>query len=498
MRAAELACHHGLAEQARRYAVGIDPDGLGALGRAQSLWLHDLLPGAYAVGRERVAELCAAARAVAPGHPALAQKLLHAAAGRCWWQRTRADDRDLVVRTLEDLRPRPFDARDLAALALTDPLAASREPLPAACGRPGAEDRMLLGQVTHLTGDLRRAAGLLAEAEAAVRADGRHGRLPRILVARALGEVWLGTEWDTARELAEEARTTAERTGQADWAARAAGVRGVLEALRGRHDAALRCAADVEEASVHLGQSRQLSLAALARALTASGTGRFAEAYAQLRALFTERTTPYAFEEFWALAFLVEAAGPAGEHADAAAVVERVAARTRTGRAPLLDRVLAYARAVLADDDEAEARYAEALGDGAEEWPLLYAMTRFAQGARLRRRRRLLESREPLAAAESVFRSLGAVPRAGLAASELRATGRKEAEPVGEGGAELLTPQQLTIARLAARGLSNPAIAERLRLSPRTVASHLYQIFPKLGVTSRAQLVEHMGTCDRE
>jgi DNA-binding NarL/FixJ family response regulator len=55
-------------------------------------------------------------------------------------------------------------------------------------------------------------------------------------------------------------------------------------------------------------------------------------------------------------------------------------------------------------------------------------------------------------------------------------------------GFALLTPQQQFIARLAAQGLSNRAIADRLVLSPRTVGSHLYQIFPKLGVVSRRQL----------
>jgi DNA-binding NarL/FixJ family response regulator len=51
-----------------------------------------------------------------------------------------------------------------------------------------------------------------------------------------------------------------------------------------------------------------------------------------------------------------------------------------------------------------------------------------------------------------------------------------------------LTAQQLEVARLAARGLSNKAIAERLFLSPRTVSAHLYRIFPKLGITSRSAL----------
>jgi DNA-binding NarL/FixJ family response regulator len=52
----------------------------------------------------------------------------------------------------------------------------------------------------------------------------------------------------------------------------------------------------------------------------------------------------------------------------------------------------------------------------------------------------------------------------------------------------LLSPQELQIARLVAEGLTNKDIGERLYLSPRTVSSHLYRIFPKLNITSRAQI----------
>ncbi|MFE3905086.1 LuxR C-terminal-related transcriptional regulator [Streptomyces sp. NPDC059153] len=51
-----------------------------------------------------------------------------------------------------------------------------------------------------------------------------------------------------------------------------------------------------------------------------------------------------------------------------------------------------------------------------------------------------------------------------------------------------LTPQQREIVALAAAGLSNEQITEKLFLSPRTVSTHLYPAFPKLGMTSRAGL----------
>ncbi|WP_031058386.1 helix-turn-helix domain-containing protein [Streptomyces pseudovenezuelae] len=55
-------------------------------------------------------------------------------------------------------------------------------------------------------------------------------------------------------------------------------------------------------------------------------------------------------------------------------------------------------------------------------------------------------------------------------------------------GPGALTAQELQIARLAATGLTNKQIAERLLLSHRTIGTHLYQIYPKLGITSRAAL----------
>lgn len=51
-----------------------------------------------------------------------------------------------------------------------------------------------------------------------------------------------------------------------------------------------------------------------------------------------------------------------------------------------------------------------------------------------------------------------------------------------------LTPRQQEIARLVADGLSNPQIAEKLQLKPRTVTSHLETVFAKLDVRSRTEL----------
>jgi len=86
-----------------------------------------------------------------------------------------------------------------------------------------------------------------------------------------------------------------------------------------------------------------------------------------------------------------------------------------------------------------------------------------------------------------MFDALGAVPWGERARQELTAAGETSRERKA-GAWDQLTPQELQIAHMAAEGLSNREIGRQLYLSHRTVGSHLYHIFPKLGITSRAQL----------
>jgi DNA-binding NarL/FixJ family response regulator len=93
----------------------------------------------------------------------------------------------------------------------------------------------------------------------------------------------------------------------------------------------------------------------------------------------------------------------------------------------------------------------------------------------------------PLREAAQVFEALGLSRFADRAFRELRAAGERARRRVPEAWTEL-SPQELQIAQLAAGGLSNREIGERLYLSHRTVGTHLYRLFPKLGITARAQL----------
>jgi DNA-binding CsgD family transcriptional regulator len=152
-----------------------------------------------------------------------------------------------------------------------------------------------------------------------------------------------------------------------------------------------------------------------------------------------------------------------------------------------------YAHAILADDDHAEALFGAALSGELGQEPFSRARLQLEFGAWLRRQRRVTESRDYLRAARDTFDAIGALPWGEQARQELRAAG--EASPGRTPNLlDQLTPQDLQIAQLAAEGLSNREIGEQLYLSHRTVGSHLYRIFPKLGVSSRAELRDALDT----
>ena len=120
-------------------------------------------------------------------------------------------------------------------------------------------------------------------------------------------------------------------------------------------------------------------------------------------------------------------------------------------------------------------------------WPFDLARVHLLYGERLRRSREITRSRHHLQIALTAFELLGASSWAERAAAELAATAatRRRVEMAQDGP---LTAQELQVAELAAAGLSNKQIGARLYMSHRTVSAHLYRIFPKLGICSRAAL----------
>jgi DNA-binding CsgD family transcriptional regulator len=170
--------------------------------------------------------------------------------------------------------------------------------------------------------------------------------------------------------------------------------------------------------------------------------------------------------------------------------VERALARVDPAPGPRLEQLAARARGLLAEPADAGAYFAASLADPAgNTWPFERAQLRLDYGGWLRRQRRINDAKPILGAALETFHRLGTAPWTRRAESELRACGEtaqtRSAAPSMLDG---LTAQQREIAILAGRGLTNGEIADRLFLSPRTVASHLYRSYPKLGIADRHQL----------
>ena len=103
------------------------------------------------------------------------------------------------------------------------------------------------------------------------------------------------------------------------------------------------------------------------------------------------------------------------------------------------------------------------------------------------RQRRRAEAREHLRASRDHLLAIGGGAFARRAEAELRATGEHARARVDDTRNEL-TPQEVQVARLAAHGDSNSAIAAQLYISPHTVAYHLRKVYSKLDVKSRHQL----------
>jgi DNA-binding CsgD family transcriptional regulator len=171
-------------------------------------------------------------------------------------------------------------------------------------------------------------------------------------------------------------------------------------------------------------------------------------------------------------------------------VIEHAFSRLGGTASARLEQLIARARGILAGPDGAEAHFGKALADPAgDQWPFERAQLRLDYAEWLRRRRRINDAKPVLTQALGTFRRLGARSWAQRAQAELRASGVTVADaPAGPDALGELTPQQRQIIRLASDGLTDREIGDRLFLSPRTVSSHLYRSYPKLGVASRHQL----------
>ncbi|BAL89148.1 putative LuxR-family transcriptional regulator [Actinoplanes missouriensis 431] len=264
-------------------------------------------------------------------------------------------------------------------------------------------------------------------------------------------------------------------------AGQAAAISALGHALRGEPAEAARRITDSARYADHRPYALITSRARWAGGLLALDAGRPDDAWRELRHVAAHPVTA-----LWAVADLAEAGARSGNTGAAREHVTAAEEQAAAFGSAHLDALVHRAAAVLAPEADAEERHLLSIGSARHAGNAFeVARGELVYGEWLRRRRRIVQAREPLGAALREFRRCGAAALAGRALRELRAAG--VTVPAVRDGVRL-TAQEAHIARLAASGLSNREIAGHLHLSPRTVAVHLYRAFPKLGVTSRAQL----------
>jgi DNA-binding CsgD family transcriptional regulator len=345
------------------------------------------------------------------------------------------------------------------------------------------------GVATLFLGETEAGNALYARAVARARQEGAVGLLPQALEYLAPVELAAG-RYQAATASATEGLGLARETGNDTSACRHLATLAHLAALRGDEDACRSLATEALDRAAARGLGLVATLAGYALATLELGLNRPAEALARLERLLA--AGPGAGSPFFAVYTvpdLVEAAVRSGRP-DAAtgplAAFERLA--TMAGTAEPLAQ-LARCRGLLAPDEAAAAHFEEALRrHEGQARPFDLARTQLVYGEALRRARRRGDARTHLREALATFQRLGAAPWAERAGAELRATG-ETARRRDPSALSQLTPQELQIIRLVGEGGTNREIGAQLFLSRRTIDYHLRNVFVKLGVSSRAELI---------
>ena len=309
------------------------------------------------------------------------------------------------------------------------------------------------------------------------RATGALSLLPLMANYLAAFNVHSG-DFATAAALIDEVEAITLATGQPPMKYSA----GMLAAMRGDELQAKPLFAFGFQSSRDRGEGAGLGLGGWLTAVLRNGNGRYGEAFAAAQEA-CEHDDVIAYG--WALVELVEAGVRAGRPDAAAAALERLSARTQASGTEWALGVEARSRALVSGD---EACYREAIERLERSRAAVeLARSRLLYGEWLRREHRRTDAREELRTAHADLARFGAGAFAERARRELQATGETTRRITAE-TRDVLTAQEVQVARLARDGHTNPEIGAQLFISPRTVEYHLHKVFRKLDVRTRKEL----------
>jgi len=264
-----------------------------------------------------------------------------------------------------------------------------------------------------------------------------------------------------------------------------------LAAFRGHEDEVTRLVKNATQDFVARGEGMGVTVSHWVTAVLFNGLARYDDAFA---AAAQGAADPH---ELWfsnfALVELIEAASRSGRSDRAEKALEVLSESTRAGSTPWALGVEARSRALLKQGDAAEAQYREAIRClEPTRLRLDLARAHLLYGEWLRRERRRLDARKELRVAHDLFSDFGMEAFAERARVELQATGERARKRTVD-TLDQLTPQEVQVSRLAARGHTNREIAAKLFISPSTVEYHLRKAFRKLDVKSRTQLAHRVS-----
>ncbi len=322
------------------------------------------------------------------------------------------------------------------------------------------------------------------------REAGALAQLATALQGKGIVVTWSG-DFTRAASLIAEAEAVAAATG-----IRMASYGGMLlAAYQGREPEASALLSTAIENATAGGEGVAVQFGGWATAVLFNGLGRYEEAI--VAAQQASDAAPELYISHWALAELIEAYVRRGNSDRAAEALERFVEAPSASGSDWGLGIVARSRALVSEDEEAEALYLEAITRlGRTRLRPELGRAHLVYGEWLRRQSRRIEAREQLRTAYEMFTSFGADAFAERTRRELLATGEKVRKRTDETRGQL-TAQEEQIARLASHGQTNQEIGAELFLSPRTVEWHLHKVFTKLGVGSRMQLRDKLPDAAR-
>ncbi|UFU15597.1 AAA family ATPase [Curtobacterium sp. C1] len=415
--------------------------------------------------------------------------LLHLAA-LAWDHTTEPDPGDPMLVVVEALALPEDDPRAILLAARTEPVVRGDRVLAAALQAARTADdedsAWLLGYALNLVGEVETSRVLLDRALASMAARGELRTFPQALMGTSM-TTYLAGDVARARSLAEQAAALGRDLGDAGYATAVRCAVAWFDALEGVSPDVDAIAGTTDVGRQVLRSSAMRATVLGARAAADLVSGRAAEALGPLRSLADPEHE--AHHPWFAAATspdFVDAALDAGRRADAEERLTLLEQLHDRWHVPLVRTALDHARIALVPDEDLEAAWSEVRS---VRWsmPYVQARTLLRLGRRLHRAGRTVDARVALHSALELFAAMPAPAWEERTRDALRTTG--ERLPIsGPRLVETLTPQELRVCTLAARGLSNRAVGEHLFVSPRTVGAHLHAAFRKLGISTRQQL----------